>query len=313
MEEPVKIYPIVSPWGRFGLYSYFIDAPEPAIVDTGVAASPRDGLVPNLEDLGRSIEDVRWILLTHGHVDHLGGAAALREMTRNRAKIVLHRADVPLLRSREAHIQQYIDVRQQYLDDPDGVEEQRSMMDRAISGEIEPDLSVEGGETISLGDVEVTVYSIPGHTAGSVAYVVEDSTAVFVGDAVQVHGAANGFPGYEDPNAYKRSLLCLRDDIRPRTLYLGHPYRTAGGIPYDMELDANQAAHAIQESLEIEAGVRKAVRQYLEGGLVQTDSPYSPFEPVARQLGYTGDPALEPSPFFTTMDGYRRTYESGEL
>ncbi len=34
-------------------------------------------MAPALEALGRRIEDVRWILLTHGHIDHVGGAHAL--------------------------------------------------------------------------------------------------------------------------------------------------------------------------------------------------------------------------------------------
>lgn len=77
MTKPVAVHPIVSPWGRFGLYSFFIDAPEPAIVDTGIASSPAEGMVPALEAIGRRIEDVRWIFLTHGHIDHIGGAFAL--------------------------------------------------------------------------------------------------------------------------------------------------------------------------------------------------------------------------------------------
>ena len=40
MTHEVKVHPLFSPWGRFGLYSFFIDAPEPAIVDTGIASSP---------------------------------------------------------------------------------------------------------------------------------------------------------------------------------------------------------------------------------------------------------------------------------
>ncbi|MEU0750916.1 hypothetical protein ABZ476_31535 [Streptomyces albogriseolus] len=38
--DAVAVHPLVSPWGRFGLYSFFVDAPEPAIVDTGIASSP---------------------------------------------------------------------------------------------------------------------------------------------------------------------------------------------------------------------------------------------------------------------------------
>ena len=307
MTHEVKIHPLFSPWGRFGLYSFFIDAPEPAIVDTGIASSPAEGMVSALEALGRSIEEVRWILLTHGHIDHLGGAHALAELTGGRAKVVIHEADVHLLRSRRAHVDLYMDVRRQYLDDPHAEEEQTKMTDAVISGEMEPDVLLKDGETLSLGgDVTVSVHPVPGHTAGSVAYVVDGQDDVFTGDAVQVHGAANGFPGYEDPAAYRSSLRYLRDEIRPRRLYLGHPYRTAAGVPYGVELDSDQAQAAIQESLDIEARIADVTCRYLRDGLRETDSAYSPFARVAEELGYTGDPTLEPSPFFTTLHGYRK-------
>jgi glyoxylase-like metal-dependent hydrolase (beta-lactamase superfamily II) len=302
----VQIHPLVSPWGRFGLYSFFLDAPEPAIVDTGVASSPAEGMSPALEALGRRIEDVRWILLTHGHIDHVGGAHALWELTGRRAQVVISEADAPLLRSRQAHVQNYLDVRQRYLRDPDAEAKQTAMAAGAISGEMEPTVLVRGGETLSLGgDVTVSVHAIPGHTAGSVAYVVDGQDDVFVGDAVQVHGAANGFPGYEDPRSYRASLEHLRDVVRPRHLYLGHPYRTADGVPYGVELDREQAQQALQGSLDIEARVADAATRYLQDGLQETRSPYSPFARVAEALGYTGDPTLEPSPFFTTLHGYR--------
>ncbi len=306
MAHDVDIHPLWSPWGRFGLYSFFIDAPEPAVVDTGIASSPAEGMVPALEKLGRSIEEVRWILLTHGHIDHLGGAHALWELTGRRAQVVIHRADAHLLRSRRAHVQQYLDVRQQYLNDPDGEAGQTRTAEAVISGEMEPHVLLEGGETLSLGGgVTVSVHHIPGHTAGSVAYAVDGQRSVFVGDAVQIHGAANGFPGYEDPVAYRESLRRLRDEIRPRELYLGHPYRSADGKPYDVRLDEEGARRALDESLDIEAGVGAAAGRCLCAGLTETDSVYSPFAPVAEELGYEGDPRLEPSPFFTTLHGYR--------
>ncbi|WP_427004599.1 MBL fold metallo-hydrolase [Pseudarthrobacter sp. H2] len=310
MTQEVKVHPLVSPWGRFGLYSFFIDAPEPAIVDTGIASSPAEGMVPALEKLGRRIEDVRWILLTHGHIDHLGGAHALWELTGRRAKVVIHEADAPLLRSRRAHVDQYVDVRQQYLNNPDGVQEQLKAANHVISGEMEPTMLVMGGETLSLGgDVSVSVHHIPGHTAGSVAYVVDGQQSVFVGDAVQIHGAANGFPGYEDPAAYRSSLQYLRDEVRPQHLYLGHPYRGADGVPFGVELDREAARNALQGSLDLEARIDDAASRYLLDGLQETDSPYSPFARVAEELGYAGDPSLEPSPFFTTLHGYRTTFD----
>ncbi|RRO18616.1 MBL fold metallo-hydrolase [Saccharopolyspora rhizosphaerae] len=304
------IHPLVSPWGRFGLYSFFIDAPEPAIVDTGIAASPVEGMAPALERIGRRIEDVRWILLTHGHIDHVGGAHALWELTSRKARVVIHQADAPMLRSRRAHVAEYLAGRGRYLDDPDGEAKQTAAAEAVISGELEPTLPVTGGERFCLGgEVTVSVHAVPGHTPGSVAYVVDGQRSAFVGDAVQVHGAANGFPGYADPDAYRASLRYLLEDVRPERLYLGHPYRTPDGEPYGVELDEAQAREALRHSLDVETRVREAAEPYLRAGLHRSDSPHSPFAPVAEALGYTGDPSAEPSPFFTTLHGYRSRFD----
>ncbi|MGW4348195.1 MBL fold metallo-hydrolase [Streptomyces sp. NPDC004690] len=315
MTHDVAVHPLVSPWGRFGLYSFYIDAPQPAIVDTGIATSPAEGMAPALKALGRRIEDVRWILLTHGHIDHVGGAYALWERTGRRARVVIHEADAPMLRSRRAHVEEYRAGRGPYLRDPEGEAKVARAADAVISGEMEPTLLVRGGETLSLGgDVTVSVHAIAGHTPGSVAYVLDGQRAAFVGDAVQVHGAASGFPGYTDPAAYRAGLEHLRDRVRPRRLYLGHPYRRADGTPYGVELDEAQAREAIDQSLAAEDRVAAAACRCLEAGLTETDSPYSPFAPAAEALGYTGDPTLEPSPFFTSMHAYRtraRTRHTG--
>jgi glyoxylase-like metal-dependent hydrolase (beta-lactamase superfamily II) len=263
-----------------------------------------------LEALGRSIEDVRWILLTHGHIDHVGGAHALWELTGRHAQVVIHEADAPFLRSRRAHVEEYLAGRGPYLHDSDGEAKQVAAAQAVIAGEMEPTVLVKGGESLSLGgDVTVSVHAIAGHTPGSVAYVIDGQNDVFVGDAVQIHGAANGFPGFTDPVAYRASLQYLRDGIQPAHLYLGHPYRAANGEPYGVELDSEQAQKALQESLDVEGRLSVAARDCLAHGLEYSASPYSPFASVAEAVGYTGDPTLEPSPFFTSMHGYRTRFD----
>lgn len=132
----VAVHPLASPWGRFHLYSFFIDAPEPAIVDTGIAGSPVEGLAPALEALGRRIEDVRWMPLTRWHIDHIGAARLAQGLTGRRAQIVIHEADAHFLRSRQGHVEEYVRGRRQYLHEPDGVQQQTAAANHAISGEL---------------------------------------------------------------------------------------------------------------------------------------------------------------------------------
>ncbi|MCK2199472.1 MBL fold metallo-hydrolase [Corynebacterium callunae] len=293
------IHSIYAPWGRFGLYTFLIDGPEMALVDTGVTATVQ-GVADGLEKLGRDIKDVKWILLTHGHIDHLGGTVALWEMTGRQAKVVIHQDDVDYLQRRRAHVENYLNLRAHYIDDPEAEEKQTAMMEHAISGEMSPQIIVKGGEILDLGGVKVRVVHTPGHTSGSVAYVVEGQEDVFVGDAVQIHGAANGFPGYEDPDAYRKSLLALQE-LELNRMFLGHPFRSVAGEPYAVELDKETSAHVLTEALEIEARVRTAAQEL---GAAPSESLYSPYAAIAERLGYEGDPRLEPSPFFTTLHGY---------
>ena len=171
---------------------------------------------------------------------------------------------------------------------------------------MEPTLLVQGGETLSLGgDVTVSVHPIPGHTAGSVAYVVDGQNDVFVGDAVQIHGAANGFPGYEDPAAYRASLQYLRDEVRPAAPVPRPPVPARGrravrrraGPRGRPGMPCRRAWTSRPGSTTPPAGTcARACRRRTRCT--------RPFARVAEELGYTGDPTLEPSPFFTTMHGY---------
>ncbi len=61
---------------RGAISSYWIDGPEPAIVDPGPSTS-LDGLEAGLAEVGVGLSDIRHVLLTHVHLDHAGGTGHL--------------------------------------------------------------------------------------------------------------------------------------------------------------------------------------------------------------------------------------------
>ncbi len=312
----VPVHPLQSPWGRFHLYTFLIDAPEMAIVDTGIASSPADGMKPALEKLGRRIEDVKWILLTHGHIDHMGGAHALWEMTGRRAQVVIGAADAPFLRSRQTHIDEYLAGRGRYLHDPEGVAKVAAAGNAVISGEMEPTMVVHGGEQLRLGSVDgrevtVSVHAIPGHTPGSVAYVLDGQNDAFVGDAVQVHGARTGSPDSRTRQLPAQPRVPPRRD--PATPPLPGP-----SLPTDRR-------HPVRCPTRRRPGRRSPPRKPRHRRPRGHGRPPLPVCRSSRHrfplfavhtgrdaVGYTNDPTLEPSPFFTSMHGYSLEYRDSQ-
>ena len=77
--------------------SFFLDLPEGGVlVDTGLPDSA-DKILRALEGLGKQPRDVRHIILTHAHPDHIGSAAALRKATG--AATYLHSRDVSIAKN----------------------------------------------------------------------------------------------------------------------------------------------------------------------------------------------------------------------
>ena len=296
---------------RFGaaqgiVYVYYIDAPEPALIDSGVAASPEVAIEPALNAQGLSLKNVRWLLATHGHWDHIGGAHTARAMAAPGASLLLHSADEPLLRSRRAHMQPhgYQTLRFEFLDDPGALATQDALVMESLSGELAADRALSGGERISLGgDVTIEAVHTPGHSPGSVTFVLDGLDWAFTGDGIQIGGSA-GIPLYTDPIAYGRSQHQLQEDVRPTRLHMGHQFRGASGQANPSVIDGRDAvATAIRDSIAVH---ERMVAAAASVGAVDLEHPRA--EALVSAAGALGldvdDPASWPAPFFTTLYGH---------
>lgn len=281
-----RIVPIPCPLpGGGSVYAYFIDAPRPTLIDAGIASSPTEAIAAALRAHGRRLEEVRLVVNTHGHWDHLGGDAVLRERG---AEITIHRDDVPLLRSRRRHASGYWGERVRLAGKPP---EGATLIFEHIAGELEPDRELAHGDEIDLGgDVRLVVVHTPGHSAGSASFWWEREGVLLVGDAVQGAGTLGSrCPFYVDPDPYRASLTAMRE-LGARALCGGHDFRWGREAAWVDDADAVDAA--LDESLRAE--------ELLREGAASSDGRAK----LAAGLGWPA--GAVPEPLGVTLAGYRR-------
>lgn len=102
---------------------------------------------------------VKYIVLTHGHADHVGGLKAAKECTQ--APALIHRLDAPMLAEHDNMVARYVGITEPLP---------------------EPDQLLMGGEKLQLGELEFEVMHTPGHTEGCV--VVFGEGVLFSGDTL---------------------------------------------------------------------------------------------------------------------------------
>lgn len=151
------------------------------LIDTGY---PRDAasIVAALDTLGHRLEDVKAILVTHGHVDHIGGIVALRD--RHPVPVFAHPLEVPNIRG-DIHEQAsaFDVVRHSWR--PQGARWLASIV-RAGGSEHISDESVQPFPGTGALDVpgRPTPILSAGHTSGHTAFLVADEGVIVTGDAL---------------------------------------------------------------------------------------------------------------------------------
>lgn len=183
---------------------------ELALVDAG-AGRGEDRILENVRSLGYEPGQIKHIFLTHAHADHAGGAASLTE--RLGARVYLSELELEALENAdEEALGLSIARRNGYY--PENYRLRACKVDVALRGD----------ERLRCGDLELLVIPTPGHSTGSVCFLVEteEGVALFAGDTVFAGGRISLIvaPG-SDLLAMQESVAGLRG-LHVRSLLPGH-------------------------------------------------------------------------------------------
>jgi glyoxylase-like metal-dependent hydrolase (beta-lactamase superfamily II) len=205
--------------------AYVVETSEGlALIDAGLDPEARF-LKGEMASLGLDWKRLRAIFLTHVHGDHCGGAQHLRAATG--ARVYAGQGDAAVLRAgrpREAFFSTFA-------------------IRAATPGPTTVDDELTDGQVIEMGDVRFRALATPGHTPGSICYLMErgGERALFSGDVIWAL-SANGHPRSKvdrplgtyaaylapryrgDADAFLSALRRLRALPAPNLLLPGHPH-----------------------------------------------------------------------------------------
>lgn len=171
---PATLFQLASPVG----HAYLWCGPDGlTLVDTGLPGSaPR--IAAAVETLGYRRGDLRHLLLTHSHVDHVGAAAEVADW--GAVVVAAHRDDARVVRGEAENPPPVLSGWERDLYD-----QVHATMPTDPPPPARVDRELRDGDVIDLGGgIEAVAVAVPGHTPGSVAFHVPAHGVLFTGDTI---------------------------------------------------------------------------------------------------------------------------------
>ncbi len=171
----------------------------------GVIVDPGDNADEIMDFIRKNQINVKYIINTHCHFDHIGGNKKVKEQTN--ALLALHAQELPLLERAEGSA---------------------ALWGFRVEPSPPPDILLQGGEKLLVGNIAIEVIHTPGHSPGGICLKVNGR--VITGDTLFAGGIGRtDFPGgdaYTLLNSIKEKLFTLPDNTE---IYPGHgPSSTIG-------------------------------------------------------------------------------------
>ena len=207
----MKISPIVSHY-FFGVNTYLLKTGAGCfLIDAGIAKK-RAQLERELREASCQPGDLRLMIITHGHLDHVGNAAYLRDLFG--AKVAMHRGDWGMVESGDM----FVDTRGGVLVGLIGF-----LMKALGLSDYErftPDIILEDNQDLSVLGLDATIIHVPGHSRGSIGVLTADGD-FFCGDLLINMDKPAKNTLIDDPVMYRESVERLKT-LEIKTVYPGH-------------------------------------------------------------------------------------------
>ena len=207
---PAHIFANVYMVGTCGIVSLLVTSPKGHILIDGATAEAAPFIADNIRNLGFQPTDVRYLVSSHEHLDHVGGLAALKGITGGR---MLARAEAG--KSLETGISDPTDPQLAILPPFAG---------------IKVDQIVRDSETITLGAIKMTAIATPGHAPGGTSWTwksCEDATChqfVFADSLGAVSADAYRFTDHPAYVAVLRATMKRVYELKPCDVLIApHP------------------------------------------------------------------------------------------
>jgi glyoxylase-like metal-dependent hydrolase (beta-lactamase superfamily II) len=253
--------PMPGPLRYMSVHAFALDGGGLGLLDTGWESDEGwTALTDGLASIGGSISNVRGVLVTHLHFDHLGLARRVREASG--AWVAMHPADAGLVADRNRRPwADSIAAEVEFLvglgaPRADAVSDVGPAEDMERFRTAVPDRLLEDGDHADFPGWRLRAVHTPGHTPGHLCFAEEDSRLFFSGDHVLPRITPNiSTGGFRDPDPlrdYLESLTAVRG-LDPAEVLPAHEWRFRGLAD---RVDA-LAAHHEHRLDELLAGIRE--------------------------------------------------------
>ncbi len=300
-----RIYRLPVPFAGGGLTNmYLVRGSKTAVIDTAVKGGPTNFFAPALEAIGLKLSDVDYVLNTHGHMDHLGGNAEMKDAG---SEIAIHSADISRTKSNSEHVDRSA-AGLKILGLEHLLPAREAMLLALLGREVGCDRVLEDGDVVDIGaDVKLTVVHTPGHTPGAVGYLWEAAGILITGDSIQCRGSRpGGMPVLDDPSTYPASVK-KAESTGATSLFMGHAFKGPDG-DLGPVATGGKVAQVYRESLATHEAWDGAVRAALAElpDAVGVDVALRAASKLKEQLSLSEADAGLPSSGTTTIPAYIR-------